>query len=180
MTHKTQSDMRQVNENNYKGVKGKHTFYLNLLNIRFKYCSCGLSFKEKCGSPLHKENHIIKSMQKVLSYFVEDITYKTIYEDLCAVGRTVGYIYDSPKVIKEYMNMNNFYRDDICISDEITVGEYMFNHRHGIYLINTGKYSVAYVNGTMYDRKLEKVSDSFITSLISSVYYYSDIRVIDD
>ena len=78
----------------------------------------------------------------------EGISWDEAYEKLSIQARRRGLMMDSVEFIEYYLN-KNYHK--ICPRYEITVGEFLEKHSHGIYLITMKGHITVIKNGILFD-----------------------------
>lgn len=101
-----------------------------------------------------------------------DKEWDTVFEDLYKIALREKYVFNHVEVMREYASYYNYSLIKIprTKANYQTVGEFMYTHKYGRYLVSTAKHIVAYIDGVMYDT--EDVFNTIDLFLTDQLGYY--------
>ena len=100
-------------------------------------------------------------------------SWNEVYEGLVEVSkRYPGQLFNMTKPMDRYAKDNHMvviYKSYFKLCP-MTVGEFLYRHKCGRFIINIEEHSFCYMNGIVYDSKGLYESDLYLTETIESVY----------
>lgn len=153
-----------------------HNFYANLLGIKTEYYDPNPKYSSLENSYRQNVNDcFVRALSKLLNK-----SWDEVFKDVAEIAFENKMMYNSVKCNEIYLDKFGFkYQEPIYRS--ISVGEFMYNHKSGEYLIgNYGSmrstHIIAYINGTVYDIKksIDRI-DLFLTDHCAYVFTKDDI-----
>lgn len=154
-----------------------HNFYANLLGIKTEYYDPNPKYSlEPRTTDQGNNDYFIRALSKLLNK-----SWDEVFKDITEIAFENKIMYNSTKCNKIYLDKFGFkYQEPIYRS--ISIGEFMYNHKSGEYLIGTygggirSAHIVPYINGTIYDvKKSIDHIDLFLTDHCAYVFAEDDI-----
>ena len=141
----------------------KYSFYQELLDIKME---------EFNPNPYKTTSDDIKSNDCTIRSYCKLLhkSWLDVFDDITELCKNTGLMYNCSKITELYL-LDNGYIEYNIDEDIITVGEFMYKHKSGKYILMTKNHCVCYIDGIWYDNKANlKNPDGFLLDKILKVY----------
>lgn len=133
---------------NNKDREKHQKFIVNTLGIKLEPLK-PVKYKKGIDDSYELRNDsTTKALSKVL-----DMPYYQVLDKQYKIAQKYGYLPNYIKVTKELLRQNNYKETKFHPVDEISIAEFLYNHKKGKHVIVGGNHIFAYIDGVMYDDK---------------------------
>lgn len=148
-------------------------FIMNTLGIKLKELE-PVKYKKGIDDSYELRNDsTTKALSKVLN-----LPYYQVLDKQYKVAQKYGYLPTYIKVTKEILRQNDYKATKFHTIDEISIAEFLYNHKKGKYIIVGGNHIFAYIDGVWYDDKSYfKFINQIITQHIVFAFSYNEKEI---
>lgn len=147
----------------------KHDFYLNMLGLKVE----NFDPNPKHSSSDNKKDINDCTFRSLCKLFDKD--WDTIFKEMTDLAFIEKRMWNSIHLLEVYLKDLGFDRYNFGYR-EMTIGEFMYKHKTGKYLISTPGHIVCYIDGAWFDRLSDRYKpDIFLTEFVNCVFTDVDL-----